>query len=119
MSCQSCHTGAENGAQAGMPTDDGCLDCHRHILAQDARLLPLHAAADPDSPVYTGEPLRWQRAHPLPAYAHFDHSAHTAKYNCERCHPSPGKETGMLMADCLECHREETELPTDCTQCHR
>lgn len=118
MPCQACHTGAEQGAQAGMPAAATCLDCHRHILAQDERLLPLHAAADPDSTAYTGEPLRWQRAHPLPAHVHFHHAVHTAKYDCERCHPTPGREAPMLMRDCLECHRSETALPTDCTQCH-
>lgn len=101
-----------------MPAAETCLDCHRHILAQDERLLPLHAAANKEHPAYTGEPLRWVRAQPLPAHVHFHHAVHTARYDCERCHSTPGKETPMLMRDCLECHREE-KLPTDCTQCHR
>ena len=116
--CLACHAGAEHGAGAGMPAASTCMDCHRHILAQDARLLPLHAAADPSSPIYTDEPLRWQRAHPLPAHAHFHHAVHTQRYDCERCHPTPGREEPQHMADCLRCHREEG-VPTDCTQCHR
>lgn len=118
MPCQACHPGAEQGARAGMPAATTCLDCHRHILAQDERLLPLHAAADRDSPAYTGEELKWLRAQPLPAYVHFHHAVHTAKYDCERCHSDPGKETPMQMSDCLDCHRQESDLPTDCTQCH-
>ena len=118
MPCQACHAGAEKGAKAGLPAAETCLDCHRHILAQDARLQPLHAAADADSAVYTGEPLRWQRAYPLPSYVHFHHAAHTAKYDCERCHPTPGKESPMLMRDCLECHRRDSTLSADCTTCH-
>lgn len=116
--CLACHSGAEQAAAAGMPAASSCLDCHRHILAQDPRLLPLHAAANPDSPVYTGEPLRWRRAYPLPAYTRFHHAAHTKRYDCERCHPSPGQEQPMLMRHCLECHRQE-QLPTDCTRCHK
>ena len=118
MPCQACHIGAEQGSQAGMPAATTCLDCHRHILADDVRLLPLHAAANTDSPAYIGEPLRWRRAHPLPAYVHFPHSPHAAKYDCERCHPTPGKESPTLMRDCLDCHRTESTLPTNCTQCH-
>ena len=118
MPCQACHIGAEQGAQAGMPAASTCMDCHRHILAEDARLLPLRAAADPDFPAYTGEALRWLRAHPLPAHVHFHHAAHTAKYDCERCHPTPGKESPMLMRDCLDCHRTDSTLPTNCTHCH-
>lgn len=117
MPCLACHQGADAAAQAGMPAADSCLDCHRHILAQDPRLLPLHATANSDSPAYTGDPLRWQRAYPLPAHAHFHHGVHAAKYDCERCHPTPGRETPMHMSDCLQCHREEQQ-PTDCTMCH-
>lgn len=117
MPCQACHTGAERGAHAGMPTAESCLDCHRHILAQDPRLLPLHAAANTDSPAYTSDPLLWVRAQPLPSHAHFHHAVHAAKYDCERCHPTPGKESPLHMRECLECHRTE-DVPTDCTRCH-
>lgn len=117
MPCQACHAGADRGVHAGIPSAASCMDCHRHILAQDERLLPLHVAADADFAAYTGDPLRWRRSAPLPAYAHFHHGVHAAKYECERCHPSPGCEAAMHMRDCLECHRDES-LPTDCTQCH-
>lgn len=118
MPCLACHAGAESAAGAGMPAASSCLDCHRHILTQDARLFPLHTAANPDFPAYTGEPLRWKRAQPLPAHAHFHHGAHAKKYACERCHPTPGRESALRMRDCLNCHRDEG-LPTDCTRCHR
>lgn len=118
MPCQACHAAAEKGRRAGMPAASGCLDCHRHILAADAHMLPLHAAANPDSPVYTGEPVRWIRKAALPAYAYFNHAPHLAKgYGCERCHPDPDAAEPFSMASCLECHRTE-KMPTDCTQCH-
>lgn len=118
MPCQSCHAFAEKGMQAGMPPASSCLDCHRHILADDPRLLPMHAAANPDSPLYTGEPLHWVRRAPLPAYAHFNHAPHLAKgYSCQRCHPNPDAPVPDDMSSCLNCHREQS-LPTDCTQCH-
>lgn len=118
MPCLACHKGAEQGAQAGLPPAELCLDCHRHILADDPRLLPLHAAANPDSPVYTGAPLRYQRNSPLPAHVHMDHAAHSAAgMACEECHPTPGSQPSYSMRACLNCHREHN-LPTDCSGCH-
>ncbi len=118
MPCLACHRGAESAAAAGMPGDASCLDCHRHLLAEDARLLPLHAAANPDSPAYTGEPLRWRRATSLPGHVHFHHGQHAAKgVACAECHPAPGTAAASRMADCLDCHRRHA-LPADCSNCH-
>ncbi len=118
MPCLACHPGAERRAAAGMPLDAHCLDCHRHILPDDARLAPLHAAANPDSPIYSAEPLRWRRVHTLPAHAHFHHGLHAAKgVTCAECHPHPGADKALDMSACLRCHRER-QLPTDCASCH-
>lgn len=118
MDCLACHPGGETQAAAGMPASSTCLDCHRHILADDPRLLPLQAAANQDSPVYTGDPLRWVRSQALPAYVHFNHAAHArAGYTCERCHPTPGTSTDHSMSTCIECHRSEG-LGTACSDCH-
>lgn len=101
-----------------MPSSSTCLDCHRHILADDTRLLPLHAAANPDHPVYTGEPVMWVSKNTLPGYAYFNHSVHMAKgYSCARCHEDPDRMPPHTMRNCLECHRAEA-VPTDCTACH-
>lgn len=118
MPCLACHRDAEQAAGAGVPPSAHCLDCHRHILAGDARLAPLHAAANPDSPIYTGEPLRWVRQAPLPGHVHFHHALHTIKgISCEECHPNPDASTPQRMSDCLTCHRREN-VSTDCTRCH-
>lgn len=118
MPCLGCHTGAEHGASAGLPAASTCLNCHRHILRTDARLLPLHAAANADSPIYTAEPLAWVRRAPLPAHVHFHHARHVAaRISCEECHPSPNSPTPHTMNSCLQCHKKHS-LPTNCDQCH-
>ncbi len=118
MPCLACHPGAESAAAAGLPADATCLDCHRHILADDARLRPLHAAANADSPFYTGEALRWRRASSLPGHAHFHHGQHAAKgVACAECHANPGTAAPARMADCLDCHRRHS-LPANCAACH-
>lgn len=118
MQCQGCHTGAEQGGAAGLPHASVCLDCHRHILSNDERLLPLHAAANADSPIYTGAPLRYVRRAPLPAHVHFHHSLHTAAgISCAECHPTPDKPVPHTMDSCLDCHRKQS-VPTNCDACH-
>lgn len=116
--CAACHRGAEHASGAGMPADSTCMECHLHVLPADARLAPLHAAANPHSPAYTGEPLRWVRSAPLPAHVHFHHGQHTrAGIACARCHPTPDAQLPHSMSSCLDCHRKEA-VPTDCSRCH-
>lgn len=118
MDCLACHRGGETQPAAGFPATSTCLDCHRHILSGDSRLLPLHASANADSPLYTGDPLRWVRSQALPAYVHFNHAAHArAGYTCEHCHPNPGSATDHSMSTCLDCHRQQG-LGTACSDCH-
>ena len=118
MPCQGCHIGAERGAGAGMPPVSVCLDCHCHVLADDTRLLPVHAAANMDAPIYTGEPLGWKLSTPLPAHVHFHHARHAqAGISCAECHPSPDAPVQHTMSSCLDCHRKHA-LPTDCDACH-
>lgn len=118
MPCVACHRGAESAKGAGMPADSTCLQCHRHILPTDARLAPLHAAANPHAPAYTGEPLRWVRKAALPAYVHFHHGQHTrAGVTCADCHPAPDAQIPHSMSSCLDCHRRKN-IPTNCSYCH-
>ena len=118
MPCVACHSGAEHTAGAGMPADSTCLQCHLHILPQDARLAPLHAAANKNAPGYTGDALRWVRKAPLPAHVHFNHGQHVrAGVTCAQCHPAPDAQVPHRMTTCLDCHRNEG-VPTDCSRCH-
>lgn len=119
MDCRACHPAAHHAAGAGLPAASACLHCHRHILAADPRLLPLHAAANTEHPVYSGEPLRWVRKAPLPATIAFHHGQHAAAgISCEQCHPSPDSQAPHPMRSCLECHRREA-VPTNCDRCHK
>ena len=118
MDCRSCHAAATHATGAGLPSATSCLDCHRHLLADDERLQPLHAAAHPDHPAYTGEPLRWVRKAALPEGIFFHHGQHSAKgHSCEECHPDPDRQAPHSMRNCLDCHRKQ-EVPTNCDRCH-
>lgn len=119
MDCRACHAAAHHAAGAGLPAAATCLDCHRHILTADPRLLPLHAAANPDHPAYTAEPLRWVRKAPLPPYIHFHHGQHTAAgHSCDECHADPDSQLPHTMSSCLDCHRRQN-VTTNCDRCHK
>lgn len=119
MDCRACHAAAPHAAGAGFPAASTCLNCHRHILATDSRLLPLHAAANREHPAYTGEALRWVRQAPLPAHIAFHHGQHTAAgISCEQCHSNPDAQQPHSMSSCLQCHRQKA-VPTNCDRCHK
>lgn len=119
MDCRSCHVAAEQSARAGLPPTSTCLDCHRHILADDPRLLPLHSTANPDHPAYTAETLRWVRSCALPDSVNFHHGLHSAAaISCEECHPTPDSNSPHSMRNCLDCHRRR-KVPTNCDRCHQ
>ncbi len=112
IDCLACHHAATKSSRAGFPDLTSCLACHRHVLADDARLAPLHAAANPDAPHFTGEPFAWLRVNALPGFAHFDHTAHVNRgVSCVACHGDMRKadrtasSPKLTMASCLDCHR--------------
>ena len=91
---------------------------------------------DPQKPAVNTEAkaVAWVRAHNLPDYVSFDHSAHvTAGVSCQKCHgPAESMERmrqseTLSMGWCVNCHRESTvpgieghavNASTDCSACH-
>jgi hypothetical protein len=114
MPCLYCHTAAERGRHAGIPSADVCMNCHEAVRATlgavraeaeaaeaekreprpvvSAALRTLYDALALDEnlkpdPARTPTAIRWMRVHRLPDFASFDHSRHvTAGVTCQRCH---------------------------------
>ncbi len=112
MSCNACHSAAAWSSRAGLPDAHSCLACHKQILPDSPKLIPLKAATDKTHPRYDGLPLTWARVNRLPGYAVFNHSAHVNRgVACASCHGDVTKEErvtvkkSLSMAWCLECHR--------------
>ena len=113
MSCTACHSAAQRSPRAGIPDTKSCLGCHQHILPDSPLIAPLRAAADPQFPGYTGEPVRWVMVNRLSGHAYFNHMAHLNRgIGCTSCH---GDVAGMerisaprdaRMQWCLDCHRD-------------
>ncbi|MFT3704205.1 MAG: c-type cytochrome [Agriterribacter sp.] len=133
ISCLYCHTGAQEGKQANIPSVNVCMNCHMAIneyakgptltrpdgteVNGTAEIKKLYAAAgwDEAKQQYTGKgkPIEWTRIHNLPDHVYFNHSQHVVvgQQQCQTCH---GNITEMdevhqfadlSMGWCVNCHR--------------
>ena len=81
IDCRYCHTTVETSAFAGMPNTKTCMTCHSQIWTNAPMLAPVRESWK------NNQPIRWNRVHDLPDFAHFNHSIHVAKgMGCSTCH---------------------------------
>ena len=116
INCLYCHSGAEKGKHAMIPSTNVCMNCHKQINeytgAETHPLVNLegkkvdgtaeikklydYAGWDPVKKDYkrnaAGEiqakPIEWVKIHNLPDHVYFNHSLHvvSGKVACQRCH---------------------------------
>jgi len=128
--CLYCHSGALKSRQAGIPSVEKCMNCHKVTKTDSPSIKQLTALYE------TGAPLKWERVHALPDHAYFDHRPHvTAGILCQTCHGEVQtmdvvyQNMSLRMGNCLGCHRDPgNALPADstirrapehCNVCHR
>jgi hypothetical protein len=107
MDCRYCHSTVERAAKAAVPPATTCMNCHKSVLPQSEKLLPVRQA------YYENVPLRWTRVHDLPDYVYFNHQAHVnAAVGCETCHGridqmvKVSQVVPLTMGWCIACHRD-------------
>ena len=132
IECKYCHSSARTSKQAGIPSLNVCMNCHKAIAEvspetateeyskefYDNEIAKLYEATgwDPATRTYSGEekPVKWVRLHNLPDFAYFNHSQHVsvAGVQCQHCH-GPIEEMEVVyqnapltMGWCVNCHRE-------------
>jgi hypothetical protein len=114
ISCLYCHSSADKGPHAGIPSASLCLNCHRFVQAStDTQLAAYNQAKKAGRPVgrvvspelqklydalaldekmqpeagKARKPIAWIKVHNLPAFTRFDHRAHVqVGVDCEHCH---------------------------------
>lgn len=115
MDCRYCHTGAEKGRHAGIPSTDTCMNCHSIARTDRPEIQKLHNFFS------EGQPVPWERIHKVPDFVYFNHSVHLAKgFDCAQCHGNVAemevveRQKPLSMGWCLSCHRtvEETVVKT-------
>lgn len=106
IDCRYCHFGAEKSSVAGVPPTQICLNCHKSVLPESAKLAVIMKSWDSNMPV------PWVRVHKLPDYVYFDHSVHlNVGVGCMSCHGRVDRmekvklEKPISMSWCLDCHR--------------
>lgn len=138
VNCKYCHSAARVSKNAGIPSLNVCMNCHKNIseVAEttatpeyskafyDEQIQKLYAAVgwDKTTQSYTGktEPVKWVRIHNLPDFVYFNHSQHVtvAGIECQKCHgPVETFEiqkqfAPLTMGWCVDCHRK-TDVKTE------
>jgi mono/diheme cytochrome c family protein len=122
ISCIYCHSGAERGKTAGIPSANVCMNCHKFVKSGPTtgttEIAKIYKALDydPDKGTYgpNPKPIQWVRVHNLPDLAYFNHSQHfvVGKIACQTCHgPVQDSMTvamqysPLTMGWCINCHR--------------
>ena len=134
IDCKYCHSSARVSKNAGIPSLNVCMNCHKNIAefqgSKDstyveytkdyytAEIQKLYDAVgwDKVNQKYTGktQPVKWIRIHNLPDFVYFNHSQHVtvAGIECQKCHgPVETYEiqkqfAPLTMGWCINCHRE-------------
>lgn len=130
IDCKYCHSSARVSKNAGIPSLNVCMNCHKNIseVAEstatpehskafyDGEIQKLYDAVGWDGQKYTGvtKPVKWVRIHNLPDFVYFNHSQHVivAGVECQTCHgPVETLEimeqfSPLTMGWCVDCHRK-------------
>jgi mono/diheme cytochrome c family protein len=136
INCLYCHSGAEQGKHANIPSVNVCMNCHKgiqeyageKIISEDgneidgtAEIKKLYAYAGYDPKNLSTwkvtdikKPIEWARIHNLPDHVYFNHSQHVkaGKVQCQTCHGAiqemdeVKQHSDLSMGWCINCHRE-------------
>lgn len=127
INCLYCHSGADKGKQATIPSASTCMNCHMHVTASakyDGQVSPeiakIYDAVGWDAekkaydPTKQQKPIKWVRIHNLPDLAYFNHAQHVkaGKVECQSCHGAIEtmkvvyQQSSLQMGWCINCHRE-------------
>ncbi|MCA8938519.1 MAG: cytochrome c3 family protein, partial [Planctomycetes bacterium] len=130
LDCLYCHSAADEGRHATLPSVQTCMTCHTEVEGSNDRART--EIAKVRKAYESGEAIEWVKVHRYPDLAYFNHSAHVNKdIECQTCHGNVQdmnvmkQHSDLSMGWCVNCHREQNELredikaPLDCAACHR
>jgi mono/diheme cytochrome c family protein len=132
INCNYCHSAARVSKNAGIPSLNVCMNCHKNISEvsdttataeyskafYDKEIEKLYTAVgwDKANQKYTGktQAVKWVRIHNLQSFVYFNHSQHVnvAGVECQTCHgPVQTYEiqkqfAPLTMKWCIDCHRK-------------
>ncbi len=98
IDCQYCHSSASKSKNAGIPSVNVCMNCHKGIkkgtITGEKEISKIYTAIgfDPATGTYIADyeqkPIVWNKVNNLPDHVLFNHSTHVAigKVDCKNCH---------------------------------
>ncbi len=120
LQCDSCHTAAAEGPQAGISGVKFCMSCHQVIATEKPEIKKMAAYLE------RGEEIPWERVYDYSSSANvrFNHAPHIrSEVLCSACHGDMTGQTtaqrvvNMDMGYCITCHQQDN-ASVDCTTCH-
>lgn len=117
IDCKYCHVGVEKGKQAGIPTVNICMNCHKAV-GETVNGTGKEEIAKIRKAYETGQPVEWVRIHNLPDHVYFNHAQHVKAggLECQTCHGQiqemevVAQNQPLSMGWCINCHRETKVL---------
>ena len=123
IACQYCHNSVEKSKNAGIPSVNICMNCHKAIQktatpGSEVEIGKIYAASgfNPKTGNYDfpQNPIKWIKIHNLPDHVYFNHSQHVVvgKQECTTCHGKikemevVQQQAPLTMKWCIECHRK-------------
>ncbi|HEU5022022.1 MAG TPA: cytochrome c3 family protein, partial [Bryobacteraceae bacterium] len=120
LQCLDCHSQADTGPAATIPSVQKCMLCHAKIATDKPEVKKVAEYAK------KGREIPWVRVYKFEPHAdvRFNHAAHIrAKVDCATCHGdmtqalTAQKNVNHNMGTCVTCHRQKG-APQDCATCH-
>ncbi len=111
--CLYCHSYAESGKSAGIPSTGICMNCH--LIVRNGTRSGAFEIAKVINAYESGESIEWIRIYNMPDHVYFNHSQHVgvAGISCQECH-GPVEEmdrvtqiSDLSMGWCIDCHRQK------------
>jgi hypothetical protein len=120
LQCLDCHSMADIGPAATIPSVKKCMLCHAMVAADKPEIKKVADFAA------KGREIPWERVYGFEkqALVKFNHAAHIrAKVECATCHgdmtqaETAQKLVNHNMGTCVSCHRQKG-ASQDCATCH-
>ena len=87
IECLYCHSEAEKGAHATVPSIATCMNCHAQVEPKDEQGKLKPGIETLKEHWEQKKPLIWNKVHDLADFVYFDHSQHmAADITCQECH---------------------------------
>jgi hypothetical protein len=129
IDCKYCHNSVMDSKNAGIPSVNVCMNCHKTIAGSDStqqkEIDKIYDAAGWDGQNYSQKtkPIVWTRVQSLPDSIYFEHGSTKKKVpSMQFSHADHVKSEGI---DCTSCHgnieQPKTTIVIDenfCSKCH-